>query len=508
MSRASARPIGAWSYSLLAVRRSWQDTYVAIMRPSILVLSVVTLGLVGAACSSTKPTARGPDASADGAGGMGGGMGGGSGGLGPGGSSGLGGGGTGSGGTSAGGVGGTGGGARGGSGGGGSGGGAAKDAAPNDALPDVPVPTDGNPPGSDGGLVCPDQMPSDPSTLGRCSLEPVTGNLHCAYGGADGGPGCDRSYFCGCALVPGGGAVDCWWEADPIPICPDAGVAIADAAPADGASGDGAGTQLCGGQVCAAGEACCGPAECGTCIPAMSGRYCPSTCSTSACGPSGAPCQAGEICLDLKVTAGPAVASATAMCLANPCAGQTLACACSANTCEAINTQTTCAEADPAGGLLTCTGGGKCASPDTPIATPTGNRAIADLRPGDLVYSEHEGTLLAVPLLRVVRRPVTGHHVVHIVTANGAVLDISAPHPTADGRTFGELQAGDRLDGDTIVVREIVPYPHAFTYDILPDSSTGTYLANGHLIGSTLRPVPRGAGLQADRPSPYQCIEK
>jgi hypothetical protein len=155
--------------------------------------------------------------------------------------------------------------------------------------------------------------------------------------------------------------------------------------------------------------------------------------------------------------------------------------------CEALNAQTTCAEADPTGGLLTCMGGGKCASPDTPIATPTGNRAIAELRPGDLVYSEHEGTLLAVPLLRVVRQPVTGHHVLHVVTAGGAVLDISAPHPTADGRTFGELQAGDRLDGDLIVVREVVPYPYAFTYDILPASSTGTYLANGLMIGSTLK---------------------
>jgi hypothetical protein len=92
------------------------------------------------------------------------------------------------------------------------------------------------------------------------------------------------------------------------------------------------------------------------------------------------------------------------------------------------------------------------------------------------------------------------------VTASGAVLDTSAPHPTADGRTFGELQPGDRLDGDAIVVREIVPYMHAFTYDILPASSTGTYLASGHLIGSTLQSVPGGAALQADRPSPYQCM--
>ena len=37
-----------------------------------------------------------------------------------------------------------------------------------------------------------------------------------------------------------------------------------------------------------------------------------------------------------------------------------------------------------------------------------------------------------------------------------------------------------------IVVGEAVPYPHTFTYDILPASSTGTYVANGHVIGSTL----------------------
>jgi len=47
------------------------------------------------------------------------------------------------------------------------------------------------------------------------------------------------------------------------------------------------------------------------------------------------------------------------MCMPNPWAGQTLACACSANMCEAINAQTTCAQADPATGLFSCMGGGK-----------------------------------------------------------------------------------------------------------------------------------------------------
>ena len=81
-----------------------------------------------------------------------------------------------------------------------------------------------------------------------------------------------------------------------------------------------------------------------------------------------------------------------------------------------------------------------------------------------------------------------------------STLDISAPHPTADGRRFADLKVGDMLDGDRILSREVVAYPHAYTYDILPASSTGNYLANGHLIGSTLRPV----ALREDRPSPGQ----
>jgi hypothetical protein len=32
----------------------------------------------------------------------------------------------------------------------------------------------------------------------------------------------------------------------------------------------------------------------------------------------------------------------------------------------------------------------------------------------------------------------------------------------------------------------VVPYPHRFTYDILPASDSGTYFAGGVLIGSTL----------------------
>jgi hypothetical protein len=132
-----------------------------------------------------------------------------------------------------------------------------------------------------------------------------------------------------------------------------------------------------------------------------------------------------------------------------------------------------------------------CASPDTPIATPFGERAISELRVGDLVYSVEDNAIVSVPIIRVGRTPVAHHHVVRVVFRDGRVLEISAGHPTADGRTFGDLLAGGQLDNHEIINAEIVPYAHAFTYDVLPGSKTGAYFAAGALIGSTLDPSPQ-----------------
>ncbi|HEX7602282.1 MAG TPA: hypothetical protein VF316_11780, partial [Polyangiaceae bacterium] len=44
------------------------------------------------------------------------------------------------------------------------------------------------------------------------------------------------------------------------------------------------------------------------------------------------------------------------------------------------------------------------------------------------------------------------------------------------------------LGGVAIVAVEEIPYAHAYTYDILPDSDSASYFAAGALIGSTLRP--------------------
>jgi hypothetical protein len=129
-----------------------------------------------------------------------------------------------------------------------------------------------------------------------------------------------------------------------------------------------------------------------------------------------------------------------------------------------------------------------CASPDTPIATPQGDRLIADLAPGDLVFSVDHEAIVAVPLLQVRRTPVRDHHVVRVALESGAVLEISPRHPTADGRTFGDLRAGDRLDRITVTSAELVPYAHPFTHDILPASETHTYFAAGARIGTTIQP--------------------
>jgi hypothetical protein len=132
-----------------------------------------------------------------------------------------------------------------------------------------------------------------------------------------------------------------------------------------------------------------------------------------------------------------------------------------------------------------------CASPDTPIATPSGTRPMGSLVVGDLVFSVDGGEVVAVPVRQVRRgRAGLGHKVVRVVLATGSVLEVSAPHPTADGRTFGDLRTGGLLGGLRMLDVQVVPYRYEFTYDILPASDSGTYFAGGVLVGSTLAPFP------------------
>ncbi|HEY5372467.1 MAG TPA: hypothetical protein VIK01_02220 [Polyangiaceae bacterium] len=60
--------------------------------------------------------------------------------------------------------------------------------------------------------------------------------------------------------------------------------------------------------------------------------------------------------------------------------------------------------------------------------------------------------------------------------------------------TLSDLAAGQKLDEQHAVLSiDLIRYPYARTYDILPNSSSGTYFASGALLGSTLT-AARSAG--------------
>jgi hypothetical protein len=142
-----------------------------------------------------------------------------------------------------------------------------------------------------------------------------------------------------------------------------------------------------------------------------------------------------------------------------------------------------------------------CAAPTTPIATPLGERPIAELKVGDWVYSVDHNQLRPVPIKRINRQAVPPTHtMVQVRLASGRTLTISPLHPTADGRTFRDLARGRLLDGVAVVEARVVAYHQPYTYDILPDSDSGAYFAAGVLVGSTLatpRPEPLASGAQA-----------
>jgi hypothetical protein len=85
-----------------------------------------------------------------------------------------------------------------------------------------------------------------------------------------------------------------------------------------------------------------------------------------------------------------------------------------------------------------------------------------------------------------------------VTLTSGAVIEMSEGHPTADGRFFRDLAAGDLLGDARVAAVEQVPYEEPFTYDILPASDSGTYFSSGAWLGSTMhRPTHADAACGA-----------
>lgn len=130
-----------------------------------------------------------------------------------------------------------------------------------------------------------------------------------------------------------------------------------------------------------------------------------------------------------------------------------------------------------------------CLARGTRIATPSGDIAVEDLRIGDMVWTlDTAGTHVARPLVGIGSTPVPAtHRVVQLRLADGRSVAVSPGHPTSDGRKVGDLAAGDFYDGAVVMGAELWPYTGSATFDLLPAGATGTYWANGVLLGSTLR---------------------
>ncbi len=129
-----------------------------------------------------------------------------------------------------------------------------------------------------------------------------------------------------------------------------------------------------------------------------------------------------------------------------------------------------------------------CLAAGTLIATPSGPVPVEEIREGAIVWTAGAGTdRIAAPVLLASRTPAPpGHTMVRVRLADGRRVEASPGHPTADGHPLGELEAGDVLDGALIASVERVPYGGDYTYDILPAGDTGSYWADGVLLGSTI----------------------
>jgi hypothetical protein len=129
-----------------------------------------------------------------------------------------------------------------------------------------------------------------------------------------------------------------------------------------------------------------------------------------------------------------------------------------------------------------------CLARGTRIATPDGDVAVEDIRVGMRVWSiDQNGRRVVADVVRVGQMRVpASHHVVRLVLDDGRVVHASPGHPLAGGRELGDVRAGDRVDGATVVGASLEPYRGGATFDLLTDSPTLTYIANGIPLRSTL----------------------
>ena len=129
-----------------------------------------------------------------------------------------------------------------------------------------------------------------------------------------------------------------------------------------------------------------------------------------------------------------------------------------------------------------------CLAAGTSIATPSGDVRVEDVRVGMTVWSVDEaGRRIRSAVIIVGRTPVPStHQVVRLELADGRVVHASPGHPLGDGRLIGSIHAGDVVDGSIVASATLERYDAGFTYDLLTSGPTGSYIADGVVLGSTI----------------------
>lgn len=124
-----------------------------------------------------------------------------------------------------------------------------------------------------------------------------------------------------------------------------------------------------------------------------------------------------------------------------------------------------------------------CLSPDTRIRTSGIEKQIKDIQVGSIVLSDDKKP---AKVIKIGKTEVKNHQILEVTFNDGTILKVSPGHPAADGRKFKGLKLGDIVDNRSVSDIKKIVYQHKYTHDILPDSETGNYYANGILVGSTL----------------------
>jgi hypothetical protein len=129
-----------------------------------------------------------------------------------------------------------------------------------------------------------------------------------------------------------------------------------------------------------------------------------------------------------------------------------------------------------------------CLATGTRIATPTGQVPVQDVRVGMPVWTSTPtgGRVRGVVLEAGHMEAPLGHEMVALKLADGREVVVSPGHPLAGRRTIRDLLPGAAYDGSVVQSARLIPYGGR-TWDLLPSGPTATYLANGVLLGSTLR---------------------